>query len=282
MQVWYALLSWLPFEWAEPGKMLFFKNALLAVLIIAPLFGLLSTMVINNKMAFFSESLGHGAFTGMVAGSLSGLVDPVWGAVLFSILFAVLVSFVKQRARLSTDTVIGSLSSISIALGIFLSTLGGGNFSKLNNLLIGDILSITPGQILLLFFVLLFTLGYWVIGTNRLITISLNRSIAISRGLSPFWNETLFSVVIAVVVTISISWVGLLVINSMLILPAAIARNVAKNMRSYTLISVAVAGITGILGLIVSYYLGSSSSSCIVLLQSVLFLFSLMLARRMA
>ena len=80
MQVWYAIVDLLPFSWAEPGQGLFFKNALLAVLLIAPLFGLLSTMIVNTNMAFFSESLGHGAFTGMVVGTLAGFTEPLWGA----------------------------------------------------------------------------------------------------------------------------------------------------------------------------------------------------------
>jgi len=282
MEIWYFLVDLLPFSWAQPGYMLFFKNALLAILIIAPLFGLLSTMIVNNRMAFFSESLGHGAFTGMVVGSLVGVISPTWGAVAFSVLFAVLVSLVKQRAKLSTDTVIGALSSVSIALGIFLSTVNGGNFSKLNNLLIGDVLSIDPGQILLLLVLLCLVLLYWRFQINKLITISLNPSIAISRGINLFASETLFSVVIAVVVTVSISWVGLLVINSMLILPAAIGRNMAKNMRSFTLISVLTAVVTGVLGVVGSYYVGASASSCIVLMQSVLFLLSFVHLRRHA
>ncbi len=282
MDWWYFLVDLLPFHWAQPGYMLFFKNALLAILIIGPLFGLLSTMIVNNRMAFFSESLGHGAFTGMVVGSLVGAISPTWGAVAFSIVFAVLVSVVKQKAKLSTDTVIGALSSVSIALGIFLSTVNGGNFSKLNNLLIGDVLSIDPPQILLLGILLLLVLLYWQFKINKLITISLNPSIAISRGIKIFTNETLFSVVIAVVVTVSISWVGLLVINSMLILPAAVARNLAKNMRSFTLISVLVAMITGIFGVVGSYYIGASASSCIVLMQSALFLLSFLHLRRNA
>ena len=90
MSIWYALVDLLPFQWAEPGSMLFMKNALLAVLIISPLFGLLSTMVVENHMAFFSDALGHSAFTGMAIGAIVGFLDPMWCAVVFAILFALL------------------------------------------------------------------------------------------------------------------------------------------------------------------------------------------------
>ena len=84
MNFWYWLLSWLPFEWAAPDTMLFMKNALLAVLVVTPLFGLLSTMGVESRMAFFSDALGHSAFTGMAIGALCGLAQPVGAAVLFS------------------------------------------------------------------------------------------------------------------------------------------------------------------------------------------------------
>ena len=72
MSIWYAIVDLLPFQWAEAGSMLFMKNALLAVLIISPLFGLLSTMVVENRMAFFSDALGHSAFTGIAIGTQCG------------------------------------------------------------------------------------------------------------------------------------------------------------------------------------------------------------------
>ena len=84
MELWYALIDLLPFEWAVPGSMYFMKNALLAVLVISPLFGLLSTMVVESKMSFFSDALGHSAFTGMAIGALVGsTIDPLWCAVIF-------------------------------------------------------------------------------------------------------------------------------------------------------------------------------------------------------
>ena len=85
MNFWYWLVSFLPFEWAASGSMLFMKNALLAILVVTPLFGILSTMVVESRMAFFSDALGHSAFTGMAIGAICGLTQPVWAAVIFSV-----------------------------------------------------------------------------------------------------------------------------------------------------------------------------------------------------
>ena len=155
---WYWLLSWLPFEWAAPDTMLFMKNALLAVLVVTPLFGLLSTMVVESRMAFFSDALGHSAFTGMAIGALCGLAQPVGAAVLFSVVIALLFTLVRQKTHMASDTAISVFSSAAVALGIFLSTLGGQSFTKFNNLLIGDILSVAPGEIGLLALILLLIL----------------------------------------------------------------------------------------------------------------------------
>ncbi|MFR4756988.1 MAG: metal ABC transporter permease [Evtepia gabavorous] len=123
MNFWYWLLSWLPFEWAAPDTMLFMKNALLAVLVVTPLFGLLSTMVVESRMAFFSDALGHSAFTGMAIGALCGLAQPVGAAVLFSVVIALLFTLVRQKTHMASDTAISVFSSAAVALGIFLSTL---------------------------------------------------------------------------------------------------------------------------------------------------------------
>jgi zinc transport system permease protein len=265
MNLWYAIVDLLPFEWAQPGSMYFMKNALLAILVISPLFGLLSTMVVTNRMSFFSDALGHSAFTGMAIGTLCGLADPMYGAVLFAILLAILFTLVRRRTNLASDTVIGVFSSTAVALGIFISTFGGQSFTKFNNLLIGDILSVEPGKIGLLAVILLLLILLWVCSLNKIMLSAIHPALADSRGIDLFWQEVLFTSAIAVVVTLSMTWVGLLVINSLLVLPAAAARNLAQNMRQYHLISLLGAVVCGVAGLMTSYYVGSSAGASITL-----------------
>lgn len=271
MELWYKLLEILPFEWAEAGRMIFMKNALLAIIVLAPLFALLGTMVINKNMSFFSDALGHGAFTGVAIGSLLGLVRPISSAVLFSIIFAVLISIVKHKSKMSSDTIIGVASSMSIALGIFLATFGGKSFAKLNTYLIGDILSIAPEEVLFLIIVLVLVIIFWLFFFNRLLVISINSSLASSRGIKTFWYEIVFSCVVAVVVTVSMSWIGLLVINSFLVLPAASARNVSRNQRQYHFLAMIFSVFAGVSGLILSYYIETATGSTIVIISSIIF-----------
>lgn len=268
MNLWYALWDMLPFEMLHWD---FMKNALLAVLLMAPLFGLCSTMIVTGKMSFFSDALGHSAFTGIAIGCICGVAAPTWVAVLFAIGFAVLFSFVRSRSNQAADTIIGVFSSTAVALGIFIATLGGGSFTKYNRYLIGDVLSITPGQIGLLALVLLGVVCFWIVFSNRLTLASIHPQLASSRGIPVALTQGIFTTVIAVVVTLAINWVGLLILNSLLVLPGAAARNVSRNLKQYHLFSVVFALFACIAGLILSYYLGASSGAAICLVLAVIF-----------
>ena len=279
MSLWYALCEAIPLEmlcWD------FMKNALLALLLMAPLFGLLSTMIVTGRMSFFSDALGHSAFTGIALGCICGMTMPIYAAVIFSVLFALLFSFVRSRSNQAADTLIGVFSSSAVALGIFVATLGGGSFTKYNKYLIGDILSVTPAEIGLLALVLILVLLFWVLSVNRLTLTAIHPQLASSRGIPVGLSQTFFTVAIAVVVTLTISSVGLLILNSLLVLPGASARNVAKNLRQYHGFSVLFALIAGLGGLTVSYYSGCSAGAAISLLLTLLFAVTFPLRKRRA
>ena len=262
MSIWYAFCEATHLEFLH---MTFMKNALLAVLILAPLFGLLSTMIVTGRMSFFSDALGHSGFTGIAVGVLCGAVQPIGWAVGLAVLFALLFSFVRSRSRQSADTIIGVFSSTAVALGIFIATLGGSSFTKFNKYLIGDILSVTPGEIGRLALVLLGVALLWIFAANRLFLTAVHPQLASSRGIPTEKTQALFTVCIAVVVTLAMSWVGLMVINSLLVLPAASSRNITRNLREYHLLSVLGALFCSIGGLVTAYYLGCSAGATIAL-----------------
>ena len=261
----------LPFAWMEYT---FMKNALLAILLMTPLFGLLSTMVVSSRMAFFSDSLGHGAFTGIAIGALVGLFSPLTSLLIFSVLFALLITWIKHRTAASADTVIGVFSSTAIAVGLMVMS-HGGSFAKFSPLLIGDILSITPADLGGLLAVNAFVLIGWVFLFNRLLLLSVNASLARSRGISTIVVESLFAALLAVVVAVSIQWVGILIINALLVLPGAAARNIARSVKEYHLASIMIALVSGFVGLFSAYYLGIAAGAAIVATAAALFFLSL-------
>ena len=266
----------LPFAWMEYT---FMKNALLAILLMTPLFGLLSTMVVSSRMAFFSDSLGHGAFTGIAIGALVGAFAPLTSLIIFSVLFALLITWIKHRTAASADTVIGVFSSTAIAVGLMIMSHGGG-FSKFSPLLIGDILSITPVDLGGLLAVDMLVLLGWVLLFNRLLLLSVNPSLARSRGVSVIAVESMFAALLAVVVAVSIQWVGILIINALLVLPGAAARNLARSVKEYHLFAVMIALFSGMIGLFSAYYLGIAAGAAIVASAAVIFFLSLVVRAR--
>jgi zinc transport system permease protein len=266
----------LPFSWVEYN---FMKNALLAIIIITPLFGILGTMVINNRMAFFSDALGHSALTGIAVGAIFGLSNTNISMVIYAIVFAILLNFIKRRKTLSTDTVISVFSSLSMAIGLMILSRGG-NFSKYSGLLVGDILSITIDEIGLLSIIFVMTLTYWFFCFNKLHSVGVNISLARSKNIKSNIMEDSFSVLIAIIVMLSIKWIGILIINALLILPAAASRNLASNMREYHLFSILIAIFSGVSGLILSFYLGTATGPTVVIIASVLFFITLLISTR--
>jgi zinc transport system permease protein len=267
MSIWYSLLDLLPFSFVQYD---FMKNALLAIILIAPLFGLTGTMVVNNRMSYYSDALGHSALAGIALGVLLGLQDLLLSMILFSILFGLMLATVKNRARASTDTIIGVFSSSAVAIGIALLSRHGG-FAKYNSFLVGDILAIRVSDILILITVLLLTLLFWLIFFNQLLLLSVNASLAKSKGVRVKLVEIAFMMLVAVLVTVSIKWVGTLLINALLILPAAAARNLAGNVRRYQRLAVFFSLISGLSGLLLSFYLDTAAGATIVICSAVIF-----------
>lgn len=265
------LLANLPFEWARYE---FMRNALVAVILVSPLFALMGTLVVNNRMAFFSDAIGHASLTGLGLGVLLGMADPLLALMGFAMLLGLGILVLQRLTRSSMDTIISLCMSFSIALGVVLLSRGG-NFNRFGRYLIGDLLSITPQEIAWLFLTLVIVGGGLLFFYNRILLIGLNDSLARSRGLNTWGIQVIFVASIVMVVTMNLSWVGILIINSLLILPAAAARNLAGNTRQYVLFAVAIALVSGVCGLLISYYSDTASGAAIVLIAMGLYFLTL-------
>lgn len=263
--------SWLNYE--------FMRNALLAVIIITPLFGMMGTMIVDKKMAYFSDALGHSALTGIAVGVVCGIGDTTISMVIFAVIFALLLNKIGSLNTASTDTIISVFSSCSIAIGLAILSRGG-NFSKYSSLLVGDILSITKKEIIYLAVIFVVTIVFWLVGFNKLNAICIHRTVAKSKHIPVKLMDNLFAVLVALIVMLSIKWVGILIINALLILPAASSRNIAENMREYHLFSIIFSLFSGFLGLLVSYYTNVATGPMIVIIASVIYFMTFIYGRK--
>ncbi len=263
-------------EWAQYG---FMRNAFVAVLIITPLFGILGTMIVERKMAFFSDALGHCALTGIAVGLVLGISDTNLSMALFAVFFALLLNKISSTGAAGNDTVISVFSSASIAVGLAILSKGG-NFSKYSSLLVGDVLSISKEEIVYLAVIFGVTLLFWLFCYNRLHAASIHRTLAKSWRIPVRLMENLFAVLTALIVMVSIKWVGILIINALLILPAAASRNISENLREYHLFSVIFSVFSGIFGLLVSYFTNVATGPMIVIHASAIYFCTYYYGRR--
>ena len=144
----------------------FMKNALLALLFLTPLLALLGTMAVNKRMAFFSDALGHSALAGVGIGVLLGLSNVTVILVLFGVCWAILITRINRTGGSSSDTTISVFSSAGIALGLLILS-GSGKYNRYSSILVGDILAITPTDILCLGIALAVGLALWVLLYNK-------------------------------------------------------------------------------------------------------------------
>lgn len=263
--------SWLSYD--------FMRNALLAVVIITPLFGIMGTMIVNKKMAYFSDALGHSALTGIAVGVVCGMKDTTISMVIFAIIFSLLLNKIGSLNTASTDTIISVFSSCSVAIGLAILSRGG-NFSKYSSILVGDILSISRREIIYLILIFIVTILFWLISFNKLNAICIHQAVAKSKAIPVSLLNNLFAVLVALIVMLSIKWVGILIINALLILPAASSRNISENMREYHLFSIIFSLFSGILGLVVSYYTNVATGPMIVIIASVIYFSTLIYGRK--
>lgn len=266
-------------DWTSWLDYAFMRNAFFAILIITPLFGLLGTMIVNKKMAYFSDALGHSALTGIAVGVIFGIGDTTISMVIFAVVFALLLNKIGSMNMASTDTIISVFSSCAVAIGLAILSKGG-NFSQYSSILVGDVLSITGREIVYLILIFAVTLAFWGVAFNCLNAVCIHRALAKSKRVPVKLIENIFAVLVALIVMLSIKWVGILIINALLILPAAAARNISANMREYHLFSVIFSLFAGVLGLIVSYYTNVATGPMIVIIASVIYFATFIYGRK--
>lgn len=267
MEIIYNLLEMIPIQFMRYD---FIKNAILAIILISPIFAILGTMIVNNKMAFFSDSLGHSALTGIAIGMLLGIQNTNISMIIFAIIFAIVLNYIKYKTEYGADTIISVFSSIAIAIGLALLSKSG-SFSKYSSYLVGDILSITKEEIGYLFIVFIIIGILWYFLFNKINAISINQTLAKSKGINIRLIDNIFVILIAVIVMISIRWIGILLINSLLILPAASSRNIAKDMRQYHLSAILISLFSGLFGIIFSYYIGIPTGPMVVIIMGIIY-----------
>lgn len=259
----------------------FLQRALLACLMVGILCPLIGVFVISRKMAFFSDAISHSAFAGIAAGILLGM-DISFTSIAFAILLAMLIAYLSERTSLSHDTVIGVAFSGAMAVGIFLIGFMKGYRADLFSYLFGDILALTGRDI-----IILYSLGPGIIIillllSRPLLQITFNRELASVSGLPVRLLEYIMFFLIAIAVTVSLKIVGIILVTSMIIVPAASAKNIAESLNSFFFLSSLFGLISVTLGLSGSLFLNTPAGPTIILTSVLIFLLTTIKRRLVA
>jgi zinc transport system permease protein len=255
----------------------YMQRALLAALFLAPLCAFLGVFVTARRMAFFSDTISHGALAGIALGFWWGLTDPTVPMVLFSLLVAAALLWLKENTALLTDTIMALLLSGSVSLGILLLSLLKTYRGELHRFLFGDVLAVGPQQVWLaagLFVLLGSALLLWL---SPLALLTAQEELAHVCGIPVRRCNYLFILALTVTVSMSIRLIGIILVTSLLVIPSAAARNLSRNLRQQLGYSLVLGWLGGVGGILLSYQWDVPCGPTMVLTSIGLFLLSLVI-----
>ena len=270
-----ALRGWLPDDFQYP----FLIRGFFCALILAPILGGLSHLVVTRRMAFFSAALGQAALTGVAIGLLVGepLNAPYGGMFGFCLLTTLAMVYVKRHATLPQDTLIGVFHALTLGLGLCLLVVVTRQFNvhQVESVLFGSLLTVTDGDLLLLLAVGTVVAIVLIWQYNNLLLDSLSPPLARVAGAESAFLDYLFAVLLTLSIVVSLKVIGALLVEALVLVPAAAARNLARGTRSYFVWSVVVAFLGGVGGLGVSTRLLVPTGGAVVLAVSAIFFVTL-------
>jgi zinc transport system permease protein len=255
----------------------FVVNALICGLLIGPLLGGIGTMVVVKRMAFFSQAVGNAAMTGVAIGVLLGesVQHPYYSMFGFCILFGLVLNYTRNRTKMSPDTLIGVFLAVSLALGssLLLFVSAKVNTHILEAVLFGSILTVSDTDINVLLIVGVLCVLVAIPLFNHFLLASLNPSLAAARGVRVKLLEYVFVVLITILTVACVKIIGAVLVEALLLIPAAAARNLVSSVRGFVALSVVFSTVSCLAGIYIpmQWDLALPSGGAIVLVASAFF-----------
>ena len=247
----------------------FIFRAIIAGIGVAIIAGAIGCFVVWRKMAYFGDSLAHSALLGVALGLVLGISTNL-GTIIICSIFAIVLIWLQQKKILATDTLLGILAHSALSVGMVTLSLLEKSVD-LHSYLFGDILAVNSSEIYYIlfggFFVLIFLYFNW----SSFVLMTIDEKLARAEGINVVMNQLLIMLLMTIVVAVSFKIVGLLLITSLLIIPAASARQLAHSPELMAVISSVLAVFSVILGILSSIYLDTPSGPSIVVMSALIF-----------
>ncbi len=245
----------------------FMRNALLAGVIVSAACGIIGTLVVLNRIVFISGGIAHAAYGGVGIAYFLGL-NPVWGAVVFSLASSLAMGYVHRKEKARADTIIGVMWALGMALGIIFVSLSPGYKADLMSYLFGSILAVSAADLRLMLVIVLAVLIFVLVFYRLLLAISFDETFSTVRNVPVGFVYMAMIVLIGLTVVISMRVVGLILVIALLTIPPAIANLFVQEMRGIMFLSSALSLVFTISGLLISYTLNLPSGAVIILVAS--------------
>jgi len=252
----------------------FFIRALIAGVGIAIIAGPLGCLVIWRRLSYFGDTLSHSALLGVTL-AYAFSINITLSVFVISSIVAILLINLQKRTKLAGDSLLGLLAHSTLAIGLVLIGFLSSIRFDLMGLLFGDILAVTTEDITLVWIGGIIILGILYYIWKSIFSATVNYDLAAAEGMRPEISNFIFTLLLAAVIALSIKMIGALLITGLLLIPAAIARNLSNSPKQMIIISV-LAGIASVvIGLFTSLELNTSSGPSIIVASLALFVLSL-------
>ncbi|MEX0923055.1 MAG: metal ABC transporter permease [Rhodovibrionaceae bacterium] len=248
----------------------FFFRALLAAVGIALVAGPLGCFIVWRRMAYFGDTLAHSALLGVALGVLLG-IEPVFGVAATVIVLALLLVALQQQRQIATDTLLGILAHSGLALGLVALSFLPQVRVDLLSYLFGDVLAVGKAELLQVYLGGMVALVALMAVWRPLLTATLHEELARAEGIAVLRVRLVFMLTIAIVIAVAMKIVGILLITSLLILPAATARLFARSPEAMALIAAGLAALAAVLGLLGSLNFDTPAGPSIIVAAAILF-----------
>ncbi|MFA7407468.1 MAG: metal ABC transporter permease [Anaerolineaceae bacterium] len=254
----------------------FMRNALMAGVLVSLTCGIIGTLVVLKRMVFISGGVAHTAYGGVGLAFYLG-VNPILGAVAFSLIVSFLMGYVQRQTRQRQDTLIGVMWAIGMAIGIIFADMTPGYKADLMSYLFGSILAVTHTDLWMMLGVNLLVLSFVILFYKELQAVAFDESFARVRNLPVDLLYIALVAMIGLAVVMLMRVVGLIMIIALLTVPAAIGTLFLKHMKQIMWLAIALSLIFTTGGLLLSYFFNLTSGATIILIAGISYLSALLI-----
>jgi ABC-type Mn2+/Zn2+ transport system permease subunit len=265
--------------WLLPFQYEFFRNGTIAAVLVGALCGLIGVYIVLRGMSYIGHGLSHAIFGGAVVAFVAQW-NFYLGAGLWGFIAALLINQTVRRTRISADAAIGVITTASFAVGVALISRYRRFTQSFDAALFGNILGVTRNDVLVIALVTVAVAAIILLLYKQLLFTTFDSEVAQVYGVPVGWVETWFALVLAAAIIASMQILGVTMIAAALVVPAITARLLTDSFHRMILFSTLIGGLTGLVGIYLSFYIDVSSGATIVLLQALCFCLALLVMAR--